>query len=617
MSSPTRLRFGPFAVLALVLAVLWPTAAAHAGAKPLTPEEQDQVNKAIDRGVSFLKQTQTAAGPWVEKEGSHPIGYAALPGLTLLECGVRPDDPAVQRVAQLIRRAAPNIDRTYELALSILFLDKLGDSKDRKLIQMFALRLVAGQSPTGGWGYKCAALKQPRTDELLAVLRATEPSVPAELTTNRPNVGSSNPADLNPDKVTPTSGSRPADLDANGSSGSIGDIEAARANAKAPWDESRRSPRFAWCIKAQEPPPYSPINPFDKKDADQPKKPFVIPNHLRNLVVFQKIDRLIMIDPPNKGEDLILATTDNSNTQFALLGLWAARRHDVPLSRTLKLIVRRFETSQNPNGSWGYNYRPNPPQEGPAMTAVGLIGMAVGHALDENHQPVKDPRIVNGFTALSQHVGEPVQRWQNVPQTNLYMLWSIERVSVLYNLPEIGGKDWYRWGAEMLIANQSPLGAWEKGGYHQNSAVIDTCFALLFLKRANFVKDLTTRLEIDSAALQRDIIAKLAAEKKTAEAKKSPPPEAAPEKPEAAPEKPEEKAPEPASKDSSKPAEFRPSSSGSTSGQTGGASEKKKTGGTEPSGGSALWPLLLAAVGVLLLGGGLAMVLLRRGGETE
>ena len=78
---------------------------------------------------------------------------------------------------------------------------------------------------------------------------------------------------------------------------------------------------------------------------------------------------------------------------------------------------------------------------------------------------------------------------------SLYLLWSIERVGVLFDLPTIADKDWYRWGAEVLVANQSDQGAWpEGGGYPGATPPINTSLALLFLRRANLVFDLTTRL---------------------------------------------------------------------------------------------------------------------------
>jgi len=43
------------------------------------------------------------------------VGATALAGLSLLECDVSEDDPAVQRAARYIRRYAPTLDHTYSL----------------------------------------------------------------------------------------------------------------------------------------------------------------------------------------------------------------------------------------------------------------------------------------------------------------------------------------------------------------------------------------------------------------------------------------------------------------------------------------------------------------------
>src|SRR5262249_53751788 len=189
----------------------------------------------------------------------------------------------------------------------------------------------------------------------------------------------------------------------------------------------------------------------------------------------------------------------------------AAQRHDVPMERTLMLVAHRFVTSQNKDGSWDYRYQFGGSNAyRPAMTAVGLLGLAVGHGLNNRDaegraQGLQDPRILGGFVALNRHVGKPTGQWQNHEMVNLYVLWSIERVAVLYNLASFGEKDWYRWGAEILVANQQPRGNWDRGGYHGASPVIDTCFALLFLKRANLAEDLTGRLPFDSTSLTTSI----------------------------------------------------------------------------------------------------------------
>ncbi|HYT92699.1 MAG TPA: hypothetical protein VEL76_28540, partial [Gemmataceae bacterium] len=73
---------------------------------------------------------------------------------------------------------------------------------------------------------------------------------------------------------------------------------------------------------------------------------------------------------------------------------------------------------------------------------------------------------------------------------DLYFLWSLERMAVIYDLKKIEDKDWYAWGSGIILANQSGDGSWRE----RFPGVPDTCFALLFLVRANVVKDLTDKL---------------------------------------------------------------------------------------------------------------------------
>src|SRR5207244_9066291 len=72
-----------------------------------------------------------------------------------------------------------------------------------------------------------------------------------------------------------------------------------------------------------------------------------------------------------------------------------------------------------------------------------------------------------------------------------YFLWSLERVAVAYGVPAVGNKDWYNWCAPGLLAAQQRDGGW-RGKF---GADIDTCFALLFLRRANLAEDLTAYLK--------------------------------------------------------------------------------------------------------------------------
>ena len=73
-----------------------------------------------------------------------------------------------------------------------------------------------------------------------------------------------------------------------------------------------------------------------------------------------------------------------------------------------------------------------------------------------------------------------------------YCLWCMERVAVIYSLDKIDGKDWYQWGSELILQSQRSNGSWQE----MHGDVPDTCFAILFLTRANLAPDLTESLRI-------------------------------------------------------------------------------------------------------------------------
>jgi hypothetical protein len=136
-----------------------------------------------------------------------------------------------------------------------------------------------------------------------------------------------------------------------------------------------------------------------------------------------------------------------------------------------------------------------------------LLGLAMSHgvaneaALRANpkakppRDPAKDPAVRAGLLALGTAVGRARKAGGNAPrgpvlQRGYYFLWSLERVAVAYSLNTVGSKDWYAWGCEMLVQSQGGDGTW-KG---EHGPEVDTCFALLFLRRVNLAKDLTATL---------------------------------------------------------------------------------------------------------------------------
>jgi hypothetical protein len=230
---------------------------------------------------------------------------------------------------------------------------------------------------------------------------------------------------------------------------------------------------------------------------------------------------------------------DNSNTQFALMAVWVAGRHAVPIRETAALFDNRFLRTQDPQ-SWGWGYSGFGGST-PSMTCAGLLGLAVAFAskgtaeLESDTKPKpkgkKDKDDDDPF--LSPPVGpgqKPDDKDKPAPEdlftgrrkaaidrglaalgrilagngagtnasagsfggvSDLYFFWSVERVGVAYGVERIGGVDWYEWGAPALLSSQGQNGAW--GGSYGDE--VGTSFAILFLTRANFAIDLSAKLK--------------------------------------------------------------------------------------------------------------------------
>lgn len=404
-----------------------------------TAPAADAVKEATARGVAFLRKTQEPDGSWLYRHEGHPHnkankpGATALAGLTLLECGVGARDPAVEKAAAAVRKASISCRHTYSLSLAIMFLDRLGDVSDEHLIQSMAVRLIAGQNGQGGWTYECPGLN-PNEQRWLS----THKSQQNELRTK------ADPADN--DAKTPVHHPIPR---------MSKEIQAQLARMSAQMIQSGAARAFP---------------------------------------------------------------ADNSNTQFATLALWVARRHGVPVESSLERVAARFRRSQAPDGSWHYTSATSPGREGsgtPSMTCAGLLALAAGRAsslqavrnLDRGSdasdsaanqaEPAAnstlDLTVRAGLIYLSTYIGPPgggEEARAGGVLPDYYFFWSLERVAVIFGLKEIGRKDWYAWGSEILVARQSPHGSWE--GYYPG--VPDTCFALLFLRQANVARDLTAIL---------------------------------------------------------------------------------------------------------------------------
>ncbi len=151
MKLPTRCRW-----LLLTLLLPWGWWFASPAAAQNAPElNAEEVNRAIDQAIRFLKREQRKDGTW--SPPSVLAGYSISPlcALALLNAGVDPSDEHVARALDHLRKH--EYQYNYEVSLQLMALCLGEPEKDLLLINRLATRLVNEQISSGrnrgAWGY--------------------------------------------------------------------------------------------------------------------------------------------------------------------------------------------------------------------------------------------------------------------------------------------------------------------------------------------------------------------------------------------------------------------------------------------------------------------------------
>ncbi len=149
------------ACLALLGCVTLLPAGLPAADKPKEEPLVEQVRSAIDAGVRFLRKEERGQGSWERNiaASTRPGGCTALAILALLNAGVKPDDPLIQRGLANLRKLEPEM--TYVVGLQTMVLAEVGDARDGPRIQANVDWLVKARGFRGdklrGWGYSSPA----------------------------------------------------------------------------------------------------------------------------------------------------------------------------------------------------------------------------------------------------------------------------------------------------------------------------------------------------------------------------------------------------------------------------------------------------------------------------
>ncbi len=179
---------------------------------------------------------------------------------------------------------------------------------------------------------------------------------------------------------------------------------------------------------------------------------------------------------------------DNSNSQFGVLGVWAGAMGlaEVP-EQYWMTVLRHWQLCQNRDGGWGYRKGQKKGGDTPegsraTMTAAGLATLFVcfdnlfADRFIKCDVKSEFAPIRRGLNWMDKHYVRALRSGKRT----YYFIYGVERVGLASGYKYFGTVDWYKLGAEKLLARQGGKGSWAGGGH---GSVINTSFALLFLAR--------------------------------------------------------------------------------------------------------------------------------------
>ena len=177
---------------------------------------------------------------------------------------------------------------------------------------------------------------------------------------------------------------------------------------------------------------------------------------------------------------------DNSNSQYGLLGVWAAAEagYEVP-DLYWAVVDKHWTDCQLSDGEWSYDAGISDGYL--AMTCAGLASLLVtrdyldpGVVGGDANAVGRDPfspavrRALNWFERGNDAM--MIDKGPNRLSRASYTLFGLERVGLASGFKHFGEHDWYKLIAHQLVIEQRRDGAWGDG-------IIDTSYCLLCLAR--------------------------------------------------------------------------------------------------------------------------------------
>ena len=396
-----------------------------------------EIESSRQKGMDFIKSEQYDDGSW-EYEG-HDVGITSLCAMALIENGMSVSDPAIDKAHRFVQKEMESEKGTYDIALAILFLSRVGDRDNRPKIRDLAARLVAGQTVEGGWGYTCPLV----TAGIL--------SNPDDKPKLLPGVGDNSCTQF---AVLGLWVSSRWGVDIGETMELVGQrfMETQREDGGWPYGPEEWSKQVAEAASEKPDPDKDEEKgtegkPRKKKEKGKEKeKPPVVANALPGANIAL---------PGANAAGSTAATYQPSTEAMTFAGLFC-------------LTVARATVIRNEQSKTRVA-----PKAGEADSKAGDTLMS-------------DPSFADGLKRAGEFSAGLSAG------SARYFMWSVERMGVVLGMEKFGETDWFSKGATALITTQDMNGSWKSST--DGGSLADTSFAILFLRKANLGSDISRLL---------------------------------------------------------------------------------------------------------------------------
>lgn len=436
--------------------------------------DQEAINSAIQRGVERLWKDQEEDGSWAYGDdlNNRTLGMTALSALALHEVGVPISDVRFKKALAYVRRNCRNNTDTYSISLSTVLLARVGHRSDRALVKLLAARLIMSQNTTGCWGYTTRRLSdQEMRDPATRKKRAAE---------------------MGDMSVTQFVG--------------LALFQAQRlgADMKDSFTEVRQ--RLAWAQTKTGGWNYHGIPDVDDAPAMSAAGSFLwLVSSAWEIKNARRLNRNVVTSKkpaarPETNRDRLRKKLAKQGFDEQRISSEISRLREKPPVDIYEAVLRGASRSK---------------QAAQDRTNVARLNVSDDRIEDKDYDVVLPPELdVTKPNPLL--TDEPLKRglervafWAKkdlLPgdqHKTLYFLWSLERLGVILGLEKYGDLDWYKEGTDVLVKSQKEDGGWGLGRDDPFNDTLhykagpDTCFAMLFLTKANLGSEVARLLHPD------------------------------------------------------------------------------------------------------------------------